>query len=226
MAGTPLYEAYNTFFIKAGKSYLYKEDQVFQFLKTGISKSKKTVPYDLSYIVDEDNMVITVYNIAEFNGNIQIIINSNTYTIALLTTDTRIDIINKIKTAIQNDWTVDISQLTYPRIKITKTNVDVINVTINDTSDTNVFIVANRTYDGEFIGTVEQDALELIALNMLLEQKRQKKSELDNTKTLLGSKDFNRLPDKVSEYKILEDSMKNLQAEIFAFRQEFYSYSN
>ena len=223
---TPLLELYDTFFIKAGRSYLYKEDQVFQFLKTGISKSKKTVPYDLSYNVHEDNMIITVYNIAESNGNIEIVINSDTYTIALLTTDTKTDIINKIKLAIQDDWIVDVSYLTNPRIKITKDSVDTINIQINDIDDTNVFIVANRTYDGEFIGTVEQDALELIALNMLLEQKRQRKSELDYTKSYLGTKDFNKLVDKVAEYKILESSMTTLASEIFSLRQEFYSYEN
>ena len=223
---TPLLELYDTFFIKAGRSYLYKEDQVFQFFKTGISKSKKTVPYDLSYNVHEDNMIITVYNIAESNGNIEIVINSDTYTIALLTTDTKTDIINKIKLAIQDDWIVDVSYLTNPRIKITKDSVDTINIQINDIDDTNVFIVANRTYDGEFIGTVEQDALELIALNMLLEQKRQRKSELDYTKSYLGTKDFNKLVDKVAEYKILESSMTTLASEIFSLRQEFYSYEN
>ena len=223
---TPLLEAYDTFFIKAGRSYLYKEDQVFQFLKTGISKSKKTVPYDLSYTVNEDNMVITVYNIAESNGNIEIVINSNTYTIALLTTDTKTDIINKIKLAIHNDWIVDVSYITNPRIKITKSDISTINIVINDIDDTNVFIVANRTYDGEFIGIVEQDALELIALNMLLEQKRQRKSELDYTKTYLGTKDFNKLIDKVAEYKVLNESIKLLEEEIFLFRQEFYSYEN
>jgi len=223
---TPLLELYDTFFIKAGRSYLYKEDQVFQFFKTGISKSNKTVPYDLSYNVHEDNMIITVYNIAESNGNIEIVINSDTYTIALLTTDTKTDIINKIKLAIQDDWIVDVSYLTNPRIKITKDSVDTINIQINDIDDTNVFIVANRTYDGEFIGTVEQDALELIALNMLLEQKRQRKSELDYTKSYLGTKDFNKLVDKVAEYKILESSMTTLASEIFSLRQEFYSYEN
>jgi len=222
--GTPLLEAYDAFFIKSGKNYLYKEDQVFQFLKTGISKCKKTVSYDLSFTAYEDNMVITVYNVSESDGNIQIEINSDIYTIALLTTDTKVDIINKIKTAIINDWTVDVSYITNPRIKITKLNVDVINIKIIDIGDTNVFIIANRTFDGEFINIIEQDALELIALNMLLEQKRQRKSELDNIKQHLGTKDFNRLPEKVGEYKILEQSMKNLEDEIFSFRQEFYSY--
>lgn len=223
---TPLSEAYDAFFIKSGQNYLYKEDQLFQFLKAGISKCTKTVPYDLSYIVDQDNIVITVYEVAEVNGNIELIINSNTYTIAILTTDTKNNIIDKIKTAIQNDWTVDITYITNPRIKITKIDVDIIDVQINDVGDTNIFIIANRTYDGFFVNDVKQDALELIALNMLLEQKRQRKSELDETKFFIGTKDFNKLPEKKAEYDILQKSIKDLQDEIFAFRQEFYLYTN
>lgn len=133
--GTPLSEIYDAFFIKSGKDYSSKEDIVFQFLKTGISKSYKIVPHKLTYSVDED-------------------------------------------------------------------------------------------YNGEFDELLDQDEIELIALNMLLEEKRQRKSELDYSKVYLGTKDFNKLPDKVSEHKALEESINNLEDEIFTFRQEFYSYSN
>jgi hypothetical protein len=134
--GTPLQEIYDAFFIKSGKDYTDKEDQVYQFFKTGISKSKKTIPTDLTY-------------------------------------------------------------------------------TVNPT-----------TYEGTFTNTLEQDEIELIALNMLLEEKRKRKSELDYLKTHIGTKDFNKLTDKVTEYKILNESMKDLRDEIFLLRQEFYSYEN
>lgn len=227
--GTPLQEAYDAFFIKAGNRFLYKEDQVFQFFKTGIAKSKKTVSTDstyLNYTVDTDNVLLTVYEVAEYDGDINIKINDNTYTIALLDSDAKTSIIDKIKTAIENDWTVDVTYIANPRLKITKSGVDSITVTITDTDDTNVYIVANRTYDGEFINTIEQDALELIALNMLLEQKRQRMSELDGQKSYIGTKDFNRLPDKKAEHDTLSKSIKNLEEEIFVFKQEFYSYEN
>jgi len=42
----------------------------------------------------------------------------------------------------------------------------------------------------------------------------------------LGTKDFNKLIDKVAEYKVLNESIKLLEEEIFLFRQEFYSYEN
>lgn len=134
--GTPLQSVYDAFFIKSSIDYAGKESQVYQFFKTGVSKSKKTVPEDLTYTVDEE------------------------------------------------------------------------------------------TYEGQFSDTLGQDTIELISLNMLLEEKRKRKSELDYMKQHLGTKDFNRLNDKVAEYKVINESIKNLQDEIFAFRQEFYSYKN
>jgi hypothetical protein len=133
---TTLQEVYDSFFIKSIKDYTGHEDKVYQFFKTGVSKSKKTVPTDLTYTVDE------------------------------------------------------------------------------------------TTYDGAFTNTLEQDEIELIALNMLLEEKRTRKSELDYMKAHIGTKDFNKLNDKFTEYKILNESMKDLQDEIYALRQEFYSYAN
>jgi hypothetical protein len=131
-----LQDVYDAFFIKSSKDYTSYEDQVYQFFKTGVSKSKKTVPTDLTYTVNE------------------------------------------------------------------------------------------TTYDGSFTNTLEQDEIELIALNMLLEEKRNRKSELDYMKSYIGTKDFSRLPEKKAEYDNLQKSMKDLQDEIYALRQEFYSYTN
>src|SRR5690554_4384279 len=103
--GTPLSEVYDAFFIKSGLDYLGKEDQVFQFFKTGISKSYKIVPHDLTYTADEN-------------------------------------------------------------------------------------------FNGEFKNMLDQDEIELIALNMFYEEKRKRKSELDYTKQQIGTRDFNRLPNK------------------------------
>ena len=133
--GTPLSEVYDAFFIKSGLDYFSKENQVFQFFKTGVGKSKKIVLIDLSYTVDEN-------------------------------------------------------------------------------------------FDGEFTNILEQDVIELIALNMLLEEKRQKKSILDYAKKHVGTKDFNRVPNKLDEYKILSRSMDDLINEIKDLEQTFKSYSN
>jgi hypothetical protein len=135
MAGTPLSEVYDAFFIKSGQDYYSKEDLVFQFFKTGISKSYKIISQDLTYTVDED-------------------------------------------------------------------------------------------FNGEFTEILNQDAIELIALNMAFEEKRRKKSELDYTKQRMGTKDFSKLPNKVEEYKVISQSMKDLKEEIKDFEQSFKSYQN
>lgn len=133
--GTPLQDVYDAFFVKSIKDYTDKESLVFQFFKTAISKSYKTIPTDLTYTADID-------------------------------------------------------------------------------------------YSGNFVEILNQDDIELIALNMLLEEKIRDVSRLENNKQHIGTKDFNRLPDKASEYKIQNQSMKDLEDKIFKFRQEFYSYGN
>lgn len=135
MAGTPLSEVYDAFFIKSNQDYFGKEDQVFQFFKTGISKSYKIVPDNLSYTVDEN-------------------------------------------------------------------------------------------FNGEFINIINQDTIELIAMNMLLEEKRKRKSLLDNIKSSIGTKDFNKLPNKMDDYKAISQSIKDLREEITDFEQTFKSYKN
>jgi hypothetical protein len=133
--GTPLSEVYDAFFIKSGQDYTLKKDIVFQFFKTGLSKSCKIVLHVLTYTVDEN-------------------------------------------------------------------------------------------YDGVFTNVLEQDEIELIALNMLKEEKRRKLSELDYLKSRMGTKDFNKLPEKKEDYKIVSQSIKDLKEEIKDFEQTFKSYQN
>jgi hypothetical protein len=132
---TEFQEVYDAFFIKEAKNFMGKESQVYQFLVTAISKSRKTTPTNLDYV-----------------------------------------------------------------------------------------LISEDTYSGYFLNTLNQDDIELLALNMSLESKRSRKSELDYTKQHMGTKDFNRLPDKKAEYEIIQKSIKDLQDEILSFRQEFYSY--
>jgi hypothetical protein len=97
----------------------------------------------------------------------------------------------------------------------------------SDTTSTDLTYTVSADYSGNFTATLTQKDIELIALYMFLEEKRRKKSTLDNIKKdYIGTKDFNRLPNKLDEYKMLNQSMKDLQDEIFLFRQEFYSYEN
>jgi len=82
------------------------------------------------------------------------------------------------------------------------------------------------TYDGTMNETLDTDEIELISLNMkkaYLEYLLKPSSRL---KTVIGSKDFNRLPNKVEEYKIYSLMIEDLNEQIEEFRQEFYSYTN
>jgi len=82
------------------------------------------------------------------------------------------------------------------------------------------------TYDGTMNENLNTDEIELISLNMkkaYLEYLLKPSSRL---KAVIGTKDFNRLPNKVEEYKVYSLMLEDLDNKIEAFRQEFYSYLN
>ncbi len=81
-----------------------------------------------------------------------------------------------------------------------------------------------ETYDGEFIDTLDDDEIEYLALRMLYEHNRRRLQYLISLQQLIGTKDFNKLPDKVVEMKALQLSQKDLQEEIDSFKNEFNTY--
>ncbi len=225
--GTLLQKVYDKFFIKVSDDdFTYKQDLVFEFFETAIGYSYKTTSHDLDYTVYTDNSVLVIFSILEVSGNITLTINSNTYTIALLSTDTVLGIANKIKTAIGSDWTVIITNGLYPVITITNSSVDNITTTFVDTDSTNINMLVCRTYDGIMDEDLDIDEIELISLNMKKAHVEYLLKPLSRLQINIGTKDFNKLPNKVEEYKVYSLMLKDLEEEIQKFRQEFYSYSN
>lgn len=228
---TPFQEVYDAFFIKEpDENFLYKQDKVFQYLKTGIAYSYKTVNSTLDYKLYLDNSILIIHNKANIDGNIKIIINKNEYIINVLATDTLQDIAEKIKFSIDIDWNVclDINN-SFPIIKVTGECGcldNIINTNFHDVSNTGIETMVTRTFDGEFINTLGQDEIELISLFMKKEHLRRKINPYIALKQYLGTKDFNKLPEKSSQYKIISQSIKDLDEEIRSFRQEFYTYKN
>ena len=225
--GTLLQKVYDKFIIKASDDdFTYKQDLVFEFFETAIGYSYKTTSHDLGYAVYTDNSVLVIFSTLETSGDITLSINSNDYNIALLSTDTKLEIANKIKTAIQTDWTVIITNGLYPIIIITKSGVNDINTTLVDIDSTNINILVCRTYDGIMDEDLDIDEIELISLNMKKAYIEYLLKPLSCLQSSIGTKDFNRLPNKVEEYKVYSLILKDLEEEIQKFRQEFYSYSN
>jgi len=225
--GTLLQKVYDKFIIKASdEDFTYKQDLVYEFFETAIGYSYKTTPHDLGYTLYTDNVVLVIFSTLETSGSVTLTINSDTYTIPLLTTDTTLGIANKIKTVIQTDWTVIIENGTYPVLTITKSGVSDITTTFVDTDSTNISLSVFRTYDGTMDENLDIDEIELISLNMKKAYIEYLLKPLSRLKTTLGTKDFNRLANKVDEYKTYSLMLKNLEEEIKDFRQEFYSYAN
>ena len=225
--GTLLQKIYDKFFIKVSDvDFTYKQDLVFEFFETAIGYSYKTTPHDLSYTLYSDNAVLIVYGILENNGNISLNINSDTYTIALLNTDTKLQIATKIKSAIDTNYTVKLDDIENPMLTITKIDIDSIILTFIDTSNTNLNLIVSKTYDGIMLNDLDVDEIELISLNMKKAYLDYLLKPLSRLKKQIGTKDFNRLESKVEELKVYSLMLSSLKEEIKDFRQEFNSYSN
>lgn len=230
---TQLQEVYDAFFNKSEEDYTYKTEQVYQFLKTAKGYSYKTTPHNLDYTLYSDNSVLIINNTVSTDGFIQININNDTFDIELFFYDRKVDIANKIQTALSEEgYSVNIqygdetNDSTIPILTITKTSVTTITTTFVDTDKTGLDLEVKITYDGEFTDTLDVDEIELISLFMKREEIRKLKAPLDSLKSHIGTKDFNRLDDKVKQLDIATKNLKATDEEIFKFRQEFYSYSN
>jgi len=225
--GTLLQKVYDKFLIKVSDvDFTYKQDLVFEFFETAIGYSYKTTPHDLSYTLYSDNAVLIIYGIVENNGNISLSINSDTYTIALLNTDTKLQIATKIKSAIDTNYTVKLDDIENPMLTITKIDIDSIILTFIDTSNTNLNLIVSKTYDGIMLNDLDIDEIELISLNMKKAYLDYLLKPLSRLKKQIGTKDFNRLESKVEELKVYSLMLNSLKEEIKDFRQEFNSYSN
>jgi len=78
--------------------------------------------------------------------------------------------------------------------------------------------------DGNFIDTLDDDELELIATQMLYEYYNKKESYLVSLKTRIGTKDFNSLPSKKQELDGIQNSKRLLKEDIKELQQEFNTY--
>jgi len=78
--------------------------------------------------------------------------------------------------------------------------------------------------DGNFINTLDDDELELIATQMLYEYYNKKESYLVSLKTRIGTKDFNSLPSKKQELDGIQNSKRLLKEDIKELQQEFNTY--
>ena len=225
--GTLLQKVYDKFLIKVSDvDFTYKQDLVFEFFETAIGYSYKTTPHDLGYTLYSDNAVLIIYGILENSGNISLNINSDTYTIALLNTDTKLQIATKIKSVIDTNYTVKLDDIENPMLTITKIDTDIITLTFIDTSNTNLNLIVSKTYDGIMLNDLDVDEIELISLNMKKAYLDYLLKPLSRLKKQIGTKDFNRLESKVEELKVYSLMLSSLKEEIKDFRQEFNSYSN
>lgn len=78
--------------------------------------------------------------------------------------------------------------------------------------------------DGSFIDTLDDDELELIAMQMQYENYNKQESYLLSLRARIGTKDFNSLPNKKQELDGIQNSKKLLKEDIKELKQEFNTY--
>ena len=79
-------------------------------------------------------------------------------------------------------------------------------------------------YEGSFNDTLDNDEIELLTLWMLYEWNRREQQRLVKLKNSIGTKDFNRLPDKADELKVVNLTMKEIKNDIDELKNEFNTY--
>lgn len=79
-------------------------------------------------------------------------------------------------------------------------------------------------FEGHFIEELDSDEIELLALWMLYEWNRKRQQKLRAQKTMIGTKDFNRLEDRPRELREVTLVMKDIMEEINALKNEFNTY--
>ena len=225
--GTQLQDIYDSFIVKTeNEDFTYKQDLIFQYFKAAIGYSYKTIPYDLTYVLNND-IVFIVNQIATKAGNITINVNTDAYSIPILVTDSLTSISDKIVSAIGSAYIVKIDYSnTYPILTITKSDLSIITGSFVDTDKTGIIIYKTQTYDGFFNETLFQDSIELLSLYMKREYYRKIVAKYEKIKKSIGTKDFDALNNMTSDFKTAQSALADISDEISSFRQEFYSYAN
>ena len=225
--GTQLQDVYDSFIVKTeNEDFTYKQDLIFQYFKAAIGYSYKTIPNDLTYVLNND-IVFIVNQIATKDGNITININADTYSIPILIVDSLTVIADKIVSAIGSAYIVKIDYSnTYPILTITKSDVSIITGSFVDAGKTGAIIYQTQTYEGTFNVILFQDSIELLALYMKREYYRKIVAKFEKIKKSIGTKDFDALGNMASDFKAAQSGLTDISDEISSFRQEFYSYAN
>jgi len=79
-------------------------------------------------------------------------------------------------------------------------------------------------HEGSFNETLIGDEIDLLALWMLYEWNRRRQQRLAAQKDSIGTSDFNRLPDKVSELKAINMTMQSISDEIKELSDSMNTY--
>ena len=91
-------------------------------------------------------------------------------------------------------------------------------------NDLDYTLTDEEEYDGVFDDVLDDDEIELLALWMVYEWNRRKQQKLIGLQRDIGTKDFSKLPNKESELRGINETMKLTLSDIDYLRNEFNLY--
>lgn len=226
---TPFQVILNNFSSIMDEDLLGQEEQIFEWFKTAIPSVKKSVNNTLGYKVYTNKVGIYLYTSDDTlleSGNIKLKLNNDEYIISLTENMTLLEIANVIKTSILSvNYDVEILNYNYRiLIEITDKINDVLNVSLDDIGSANLLYYFIEQYDGEIEDELEYDVIQLLANYMKLYNKQKKLAFYSGLKRDIGTKDFNKLPNKKQEMEAVKIEIKQIKSEISDLRNELYEY--
>jgi len=227
---TPLQSVYTCFIGKLDELLINKEDLIFEYFKTALSKAYKNCSHSLAYTLNNNSRKIIITSIPLLSGNITISIDSVPHIIAILSTDSKNQVITKINSAITSLLSPTYSTTesligNYPSLTIIQDTDTITTMTFTDTGTTGLGLEIIDTYDGNFDFILDQDEIELIALYMKEAHLNRQEQYWVALRELVSTKDFNSLPDKKRILDGIQNSKKLLKEEIEDFKQQFFDYT-
>ena len=94
------------------------------------------------------------------------------------------------------------------------------------TSDDLSYEYDEVNHRGRFNSEIGYDTIELLSMFMVQAYYQRKYTYLIGEKQHIGTRDFNKLPDKAKELSSVVSALANWDSKIYEFRQEFYNYSD
>jgi|GEM_PF-3643748 len=218
--GTPLQEVYlmcqsNLF----GMNLSGKETLLFNAFRKAITRCKRYAHVSLDYELNKKEYMCKLFQLSNNDITIILTINGATFSVPTFTTESKLEILEKIKDAIIT--VAELSRITENEELIIQSEND---LEINLNYCGNSIVIIEHSYDGVFNEVLEDDEIEFIAVAMTKEFYDMEHSIPSLSKINIGTKHFDKLPDKQKQYRAMVERSKFWEDKFDTLKHEFATF--